>query len=115
MDRDLSSNTLKKINRKLSLKKPKPKRKTELSPTKESDTTKNYDLKKLVSKLKKKTKTISKIYEENKEELNTNSTKNKHFGNKVERAVQDLRNVIDYLKDFDKAGKFLEYSSINPN
>ena len=87
----------------------------ELSPTKESDTTKNYDLKKLVSKLKKKTKTISKIYEENKEELNTNSTKNKHFGNKVERAVQDLRNVIDYLKDFDKTGKFLEYSSINPN
>lgn len=110
MDRDLSSNTLKKRNRNS-----KSKTKYKLSPTKKSDNTKNYDLKKLVSKLKKKTKTISKIYEENKEELNTNSTKNKHFGNKVEKAVQDLRDVIEYLKDFDKAGKFLEYSSINPN
>jgi hypothetical protein len=106
MNRNLSKNTVKRRNRK-----PKTKRKMELSPTKESDTTKKHNLKKLVTKLQKTSKIISKIYEENKEELDTNSTKNKHFGNKVGRAVQDLRDVIEYLKDFDKAEKFLEYSS----
>ena len=115
MNRDLSRNTIKKRNRKVSIKKIQSKKKHKLSPTRESDTTKNYNLKKLVNKLKKKTNSISKIYEENKEELNTNSTKNKHFGNKVDKAVQDLRDVIEYLKDFDKEGKFLEYSSFNTN
>jgi len=108
MKRNLSKKT--KRNRK-----PKPECKYKLSPTKESYTTKTHDLKKLVTKLKKKSQTISKIYKENKEELDNNSTKNKHFGNKVERAVQDLREVIEYIKDFDKEEKFLEYSSINPN
>ena len=81
-----------------------------LSPQPESDNTRTYKISRLVNRLLKKTKRVLKTYKENRKVLKKKPGINKHFGNKISRAITDLDDVIEYMNKYNRHGHFREHS-----
>lgn len=81
-----------------------------LSPQPESDNTRTYKISRLVNRLLKKTKRVLKTYKKNRTVLKNKPGINKHFGNKISRAITDLDDVIEYMNKYNRQGHFREHS-----
>ena len=86
-----------------------------LSPQPESDDTRTYKISRLINRLLKKTKKVVGVYRQNKRLIKNKPSINKHFGNKISRAITDLDDVIDYMERFGQQGHFIEHSNFNNN
>lgn len=86
-----------------------------LSPQPESDNTRTYKISRLINRLLKKTKKVVGVYKKNKSLIKNKPSINKHFGNKISRAITDLDNIVEYMERFGKQGHFIEHSNFNNN
>jgi hypothetical protein len=86
-----------------------------LSPQPQSDNTRTYKISSLVNKLIKKTKKVLLTYKNNRKMLKTKPSVNKHFGNRISRAIGDLDDVIKYMDSFLGEKKFREFSMVPNN
>lgn len=84
-----------------------------LSPQPERDDTKKYKVSKLVNKLVKRTKRIVNIYKNNKSKIKNKNIINKHFGNKITRVNKELKELIQYMDNYNRKGNFIEHSNVN--
>ena len=68
-----------------------------LSPQPESDDTRTYKISRLINRLLKKTKKVVGVYKQNKSLIKNKPSINKHFGNKISRAITDLDDIVEYM------------------